>query len=652
VKGRKNVKEIWCKCLDAGKNTLKTKWPKGFNIVMLIVFSIFMPILIEWVANGYSIVWAFGWAFYQPLQYFNTISFVFLCTLVVYFLINNAGISILIGGLAFSFFGALNYYKLFYRGEPLFPWDFISFREAAEISSSINMKLTQQMTITVLLLVAFVAICITLNRLHFRIKGEKKVLVPRIRIRRKWRLIGFAASALILCLFTLTRFFSTSYIEKHHVVISQWRQQYYYTVNGLVPSFLMNIQYSIVKAPADYNKENVENIVNSIVASQPESGVKPNIILVQDESYSDASKWKDVTFNQNITTTIDRIRKNSVSGTLLTPSFSGGTSVSEFEVLTGFNESFLPSGCTPYQQYCNQTLPSYASFLKGQGYATIAVHSYGRTFWNREVAYKSLGFDTFYAEDNFDNPERVRDENRISDLETVKKTIWAYEKNKKETGKPFFNLTVTMQNHQAYNANEYPDDKLVKVTNSKIDPSLIGSVQTYVTGLRDADEALKYLKDYFKKVKEPTIIVYYGDHLVGIDGNGDNIYIPAGYISDTTSPESKKLMHSPPFVIWDNYTKIKAKPVSLSMYQLIPYMTNLYGLSKPLYFDYLTQQSYYYKGDALDIYLDADGNATSELTTKAAQKYYKNYSILQYDIMFGKGYGERQLFAQKAVPAS
>jgi len=646
------VKETWCKCLDWGKNILKTKWPKSFNIVMLIVFSIFMPILIEWVANGYSIVWAFGWAFYQPLQYFNTIVFVFLCTLIVYFLVNSAGISIIIAGLVFGLFGAINYYKLFYRSEPLFPWDFISFREAAEISSSINMQVTRQIVITVLLLVIAMAICITLNRFHFRFKGEKKVFVPRIKLGLRWRFICSAVSLLVLCLFTVTHFFSASYIEKKHIAISQWTQQYHYTINGLIPSFLMNIQYTIVKAPKDYKKENVEKIVNSIVASQPEDSVKPNIILLQDESYSDASKWKDVTFSQNVTANIDKFRKKGASGTVLTPSFSGGTSVSEFEVLTGFNQSFLPSGCTPYQQYCNQVLPSYASYLKTQGYSTIAVHSYGRNFWNRDVAYKSLGFDKFYAEDNFDNPERVRDENRISDLETVKKTIWAYEQNKKETGKPFFNLTVTMQNHQAYNANEYPDDKLVKVTNSKIDPSLIGSVQTYVTGLRDADQALKYLTDYFSKVKEPTIIVYYGDHLVGIDGNGDNIYIPAGYISETKSADSTKMMHSPPFVIWDNYKHVKADPVSMSMYQLVPYMTNLYGLSKPLYFDYLTEQNYYYKGDALDIYLDANGNATNELTTKAAQNFYHDYSLLQYDIMFGKGYAKKQLYAQKTLPAS
>ena len=87
------------------------------------------------------------------------------------------------------------------------------------------------------------------------------------------------------------------------------------------------------------------------------------------------------------------------------------------------------------------------------------------------------------------------------------------------------------------------------------------------------------------------------------------------------------------------------------MYQLIPYMTDLYGLSKPLYFDYLTQQSYYYKGQALDIYLDANGNATSTLPTKASQKYNYEQSVLQYNIMFGKSYDKDKLYGQKQFPS-
>lgn len=644
------MKEIVRTWLEKGKETLQTKWPKGFNIVILFVFAVFMPILVELVANGYSVVWAFGWAFYHPLQYINTVLFIFLFTLTLYLAINRTGLTIFISGILFSLFASINYYKLFYRSEPLFPWDFISFREAAEISSSINIKLSLQIIVTVLILLAVWGICSVLNRKKIGKNEDRRVMVPRIKLRWKQRIVACVLSLAALSLFTATHFFSASYMTKHHVVISQWRQQYYYTVNGLIPSFLMNVQYTKAKEPDNYKKKTVNEIVDSIVASQPESDVKPNIIIMQDESYGDASLWKDVEFDQPIDKEVAKLKKSNASGTVLTSSFAGGTSVSEFEVLTGFSHSFLPSGSTPYQQYCNQALPSYVSYLRDQGYETVAVHSYGRNFWNRNVAYKSLGFDKFYAEDNFVNPQTVRDENRITDLETIKKTISAYEENK-STGKPFFNLTVTMQNHQAYNTNEYPDNELVKVTKSNISPDLIGNVQTYATGLRDANIALKYLIDYFSKVKEPTIIVFYGDHLAKVEGSVEDIYIPAGYIQDTTSAESTKLMHSPPFVMWDNYKHVKAEPVSISMYQLIPYMTHLYGLSKPLYFDYLTQQSYYYKGQALDIYLDANGNAVRELPTIAAQKYNYDQSVLQYNIMFGKSYDKDKLYAQKKFPS-
>lgn len=614
---------------------------KLINICIIAMFAFTMSFLVEWVARGGAISEIVGWVYYSTQQYINASLFIFFITLILYAVLNSTGWAVFSSGVFFAVIAGVNYYKVFYRDEPLFPWDFISFREAARISSSINIQMTYQIGITFVIVLAVFGGCLFLNRKPK--KDRRGPIIPTIRLSWKYRLVGGALLCAMTFVYTDIHFLNASYMGKKGITTSQWRQGEYYKINGFLSSILMNMQYAIVQEPEHYSKETVEQILSAIPKSEPESEVQPNIILVMDESYGDATLWPNLTTDKPFAEQTEKLKENNVSGEVLTSSFAGGTSVSEFEVLTGASYSFLPSGCTPYQQYLNQPMDSYVSFLKNSGYTAVALHAFGRNFWNRDTAYKSLGFDRFYAEDDFVDPERKRQEEYISDAETIKKTIAAYEENKEE-GKPYFSLTVTMQNHQAYHWYEYPEYDKVHAEIPGLNPDLVENTNTYLTGLRDADNALEYLIQYFSNVEEPTIIVFFGDHLARVGEEPEETYIPYGYISETDSVESVRKMHTPPFFIWDNYRQVKAEPVSISMYQLMPYMTKLYGLDRPLYFDYLNQQAEYYKGNSLNVFLDKDGNTVEELDPEA-KKYYDMHRILQYDIMFGKGYGVEELFA-------
>lgn len=80
-------------------------------------------------------------------------------------------------------------------------------------------------------------------------------------------------------------------------------------------------------------------------------------------------------------------------------------------------------------------------------------------------------------------------------------------------------------------------------------------METYVQGASDADRSLQLLIDHFEQSDEPTVIVFYGDHLPML-GYDYDVYAQAGFVStgrsEQWSLEELKSMHSVPFVMWTN----------------------------------------------------------------------------------------------------
>ena len=67
-------------------------------------------------------------------------------------------------------------------------------------------------------------------------------------------------------------------------------------------------------------------------------------------------------------------------------------------------------------------------------------------------------------------------------------------------------------------------------------------------------------------------------------------------------------------------------------------MMDLYGLQKPLYFEYLTRQlSQGYRSRTLGTTVDPDGTITQQLTDEQME-WYQNHWLLEYDLLFGQEY--------------
>lgn len=592
------------------------------QLIILIVSSFLMSFFTEFVSRT-GILSTFIWISTHLLQFLNATVFIILTFIILFLIIRKLHIAFLINSIIFISFAEINFLKTAIRNEPLFPWDFKILNEAISTALFVKFPVSKEIVISLILLLVIFIVMKSLNK-----KISLKLNI-NVFICFALSIITFAIGVL----FSKTFFLSNDYLNKHSIEENQWSQIDGYRENGFISSFMMNLAYINVKKPEDYNKKNIQSIVSQIKKTD-NSNDKPNIILILNESFSDISLMKNVDFKDEIMPTINYLKENYISGYALTPQFGGGTCNSEFEVLTGFTMANLPLGSTPYQQYILKPTPSYVSYLKDIGYSTIAIHSFGRNFWNRDSVFKNIGFDIFFAEDNFINPEMKR--GYISDLEVSKEIIKQYEENK-STNKPFFNFSITMQNHASYGENNYPADYRVNLDTTSVDIATKNSLITYATGIRDADASLKYLMDYFSKVNEKTVIVFFGDHLAEL-GDSINSYIKLEYEdAQKSKQENIRRLYSPPFVVWNNYNNLHLPSENLSMYQLLPFVTKELNLPKPLFFDYLSEQANYFKGFAQNVYLNNLGNPVETISDEA-MSYFDIQKLLQYDLMFGNKY--------------
>jgi len=116
-----------------------------------------------------------------------------------------------------------------------------------------------------------------------------------------------------------------------------------------------------------------------------------------------------------------------------------------------------------------------------------------------------------------------------------------------EADKPFFCFNVTMQNHAGYDDDGNLPDKVTAKTNSDAGDAL----NNYLTLLHESDKALEYLISYFESVKEPTVILFVGDHqpMLGKSFYEEQI----GKLLDEFSVEDVSQMYEIPYLIWANF---------------------------------------------------------------------------------------------------
>ena len=153
-----------------------------------------------------------------------------------------------------------------------------------------------------------------------------------------------------------------------------------------------------------------------------------------------------------------------------------------------------------------------------------------------------------------------------------------------------------------------------------------------MTLVKQSDDAFKELVEHYKKVKEPTVIVMFGDHQPPLVNEFYETIFKKKLSKFTT--EDTANWYSTPYVIWANYDIEEKEHEDMSCNYLSSYLLDMIGADVTGYNKYLMNlrkklpvvTAMFYKGDDGKFY---DVNEKSKYSDDI-----NDYAIIQYNGLF------------------
>lgn len=390
-----------------------------------------------------------------------------------------------------------------------------------------------------------------------------------------------------------------------------------YKKNGFVYCFVNSLVDVGVSKPDNYSKEAIETLTDpsdsskeeTTKANQGNSGNggdkvknnRPNIVIVQLESFFDPNRLSEVTFSENPIPNFTRLMKEGGSGHFNVPVIGAGTVNTEFEVLTGMNIDDFGAGEYPYKTVLKKTTCETAAYNLGEnGYSTHAIHNHVGSFYGRNKIYSNMGFDTFTSLE-YMWPQAYTPMNWAKDVVLTGEI----EKAMKSTENQDFVYAVSVQGHGSYPSDPNTSyERHVTVSSSVIeDEAYLNQISYYVNQLYEMDQFVGQLVEMLKKSGEDTILVMYGDHLPSLNLTDDKL--TDGNVYQTE------------YFIWNNMG-LKFKKQDLEAYEITSQILS------PLNIKDGVINSYHQKNKT-----QVDNGKLDE------KEYLSGLKELEYDILYG-----------------
>ncbi|PFT01237.1 LTA synthase family protein [Bacillus cereus] len=580
-----------------------------------------------------SFIEAMNWIYFYNMQFILSFVVIYAIYILVYNLIGKVFLSIVLTSCTLVILCIVNYLKLIFRGDPLYPSDFT---QITHMQSVIPMVMDYFSWSYIFVIIVSIVACIVAGIYMRR-------YIQNVKIHLGIRALLVVGSIFVLYAYgNFANTFMNKVFQKSGVDFVLWNQNENYASNGFVLGFISNLDTTVMEKPKNYSKENMLQIANDIkkqysrnIGNQKKKE-KPNIIFVMSESFWDPTKVTNLSFSEDPVPNLHHYIENFPGGQTISPTFGGNTANVEFEALTSYSMSLLKPGSIPYQQVITnkKEVPSIPTALKKEGYYTSAIHSFGRTFFKRDDVYKVLGFDKFNAEDTMENVDI--DGDYISDLAMSKEIIAELEEQKQ----PTFIHAVTMQNHFPFTEGRFGEN-LIEISGLENEESK-GELETYTEGLRRSDEALQYLIEQLDNLDRPTLLVFFGDHLPSL-GTNKSFYKENGYITNEKTPSERLAMAQTPLLMYANFDMPNDNLGLVSPIHFSNLIFDYAGLNKSLFYQFLSEL---YKEIPVlrdELKVDKNGEVINDLTKKQ-NEMLEQYKMLQYDLLVGNQYSKDILF--------
>jgi hypothetical protein len=256
----------------------------------------------------------------------------------------------------------------------------------------------------------------------------------------------------------------------------------------------------------------------------------------------------------------------------LSPAFAGQTANAEFEVLTGFP---LDRASVKFEEGFNDHVPALPQILRELGYRTVASHPNAPGFWNRQVAYQKLGFETFWSLPDFSQDDMAGPflSDRSLHAQVGEKLADS------DDGRPVLDYVVTFYGHWAYDASKFRPQ--VIGTASQVD-----EVTSYVNTVHYKSKEMMDALAHIQASDPDSIVVLYGDHLP-ILGRQFAGYVESGFLASTFggfTPDMYARSTATPLIVIDGQ-KGPLKLGNVPMYRLGRVLLDLIAYDRPSMFD-------------------------------------------------------------------
>lgn len=563
------------------------------EIILFIIYPAILYLILEYLKFGYWKFTFFNIKFFMnnSINYIIISYFLFLSVmLIIRGFTKSSFLASLIGTVIFTIVSIVSYFKFSVLATPFIPQDLTLIGNVGEIAKfGID-------TIPNHLIMAIIYIIIALL-IFFLI--ERKLKTKQLNIMTRTVLVAIG-SMIMFCICISANRYTVFNVKNADADNYNWI--------GPNIVFFMHMGDFFTKAPDGYNQESVSYLEAKYKTTETyEDG--PNVILIMNESFSNPNKLTNVTYSKNPMESIERL--DAIKGEILSPIFGGGTSIPEFEVLTGLTSYFLNLQIYPYTSYIRSNMNSIVRLFNQNGYITTGIHPYTKTFYNRWRVYNYLGFNNTVFKEDIEEPE-IRG-NYISDNEAANQIV----KQLNSSNQKQFIFTVTMQNHMRYDRKSY-DFYDIEINSDVLGENEIMELQNYVQGVYDSTEMYMRLVNMLKQTDKPTILIMFGDHLPVL-GSNLSTYLKNGFEEESID------FYKTPYIIWANYDINIKVPELMSPSNLGLQVLRLANIDLPWY---LLPFEELYKIEP----------ALSQKFSNVNNQLLNECEIIQYDLLIKKKY--------------
>ena len=397
-------------------------------------------------------------------------------------------------------------------------------------------------------------------------------------------------------------------------------------MNGYHVNFYLSIRDYFVDPPEGYSADYIRSLEQEYASAEAPADL-PNVIVIMNESFADLEVFgSELKTNAPVTPYLDSLEENIIRGSALASVYGGGTANSEFECLSGFTMQFFPTSSTPYQQYIHGESHSLGWLLASLGYDTMATHPYLASGWSRPTVYPRYGFDRSTFIEAYPAENLVRD--YVSDQEMYEYLLRQLEGS---GDAPLFLFGITMQNHGGYGV---PVPNYTQSIFLEDYSHAYPQAEEFLSLMNYSDRALEYLLTELAQYPEDTVVLFFGDHLPGIE---KELYAEL-YGSSFDTLDSQMLQYTVPFFIWANYDIPEQTVECTSLNYLGRYLLEAAGIPLPPYYQFLKEaESVIPAVNAFGYYSPSAGTFQTRQEAAGEEKLWlERYEALQYNAMFDK----------------